>query len=93
MDKKVVVDGASQKLREDPAGSDLQFLESLFKQSRISLLVYQEETETMEKDEEDQEEDRSENNREDHNQDHNPDNMENKLPHADLFPNKCAQHK
>lgn len=40
MDKKVVVDGASQKLREDPAGSDLQFLESLLKQSRISLLVY-----------------------------------------------------
>ena len=47
----------------------------------------------MEKDEEDQEEDRSENHRKDHNQDHNPGNRENKLPHADLFPNKCVQHK
>ena len=43
----------------------------------------------MEKDEEDLEEDRSENNKEDPNQD----NRENKLHHADLFPNKCAQHK
>ena len=40
MDKKMVVVGASQKLREDPAGSDLQFFGSLLKQSRISLLVY-----------------------------------------------------
>lgn len=47
----------------------------------------------MEKDEEDLEEDRQENNKEDLNQDLKPDNRENKLPHANLFPNKCAQHK
>ena len=40
MDKEVVEDGASPKLREDPDGSDLQFLESSLKQRRISLLVY-----------------------------------------------------
>ena len=40
MNKEVVEDGASPKLREDPDGSDLQFLESSLKQRRISLLVY-----------------------------------------------------
>jgi hypothetical protein len=93
MDKEVVEDGAIQQLREDQGGSDLQFSESLLKQRRISFPVYWEETVTMEKDEEDLEEDQQENIKEDLNQDHNPDNRENNPPHADLFQNKCVQHK
>ena len=93
MDKAMEEGGASHRSKGTRGGKDLQSLESLLKQRKISLPDYLEETKTMVRAEEDPEEDPKEDLKEDHKESLNQGNRLSKAPHVNLFQSRCAQHR